>query len=519
MIKMKKTLKYIAVLSMTVLLSSCGNEWLDLQPDNSFSSTQKLTTKNLVDMQIGMYDAIQSNTDYYGAKMIYDGEIRGDDFQYKVEGSSKGESSYSYTYSLENAVGCWAQAYYLIKTANAIIESQVSDATSANETTINDIKGQAYFMKALGHFDVLRNYGEFYDINSKWGIPYMDKFVPGDQLATNKPARSTVKQVYDKIVEDLKEAIRLMPEGKAPVGFAGQSAAKALLCRVYLYMGENKSCLDLANEIITNNSYTLWKNNEYLSAWSKLGNSETMFEIVSNTDDNNGTEGIAALMYPQSGNLGYGAIVATLQYANLFQEGDVRKGLFIEDKDAKEKDVWLGKKIFMHKYPGVVKSPSGEGFNNLTASIPLFRLSEVYLNGAEAAQKLNNSQADELLTAIVQRANPAAPAVSGANLERVLLERRKELGGEGHRFYDALRNEKAMYRDDVKNYMVEVNASGVTIELPAGIQGENEKLHPVLNSAYMTIDRNSRKIIYPIPARELRIINTEKEILQQYYKW
>lgn len=515
---MKKTLKYIAVLSMTVLLSSCGNEWLDLQPDNSFSSGQPLTLGNLKDMQVGMYDAIQSNTDYYGAKMIYDGEIRGDDFQYKVEGSSKGESSFSYSYSLENAVGCWAQAYYLIKTANAIIEVQVSDATTANEATINDIKGQAYFMKALGHFDVLRNYGEFYDINSKWGIPYMDKFVPGDQLATNKPARSTVKQVYDKIVEDLKEAIRLMPEGKSTAGYVGQSAAKALLCRVYLYMGENQSCLDLANEIITGNTYSLWKNNEYLTAWSKLGNSETMFEIVNNTEDNFGNEGIGCLMYPAIA-FGYGAVVATLQYANLFQEGDVRKGLFFADENAKETDSWFGKKIFVYKYPGVVKSPSGVGNDNQTASIPLFRLSEVYLNGAEAAQKLNNSQADELLTAIVQRANPAAPAVSGANLERVLLERRKELGGEGHRFYDALRNEKTMYRDDVKSYMAEVDASGVTIELPAGIQGENEKLHPVLNMAYVTINRNSRKIIYPIPARELRIINTEKTILEQYYKW
>lgn len=510
------------MLSLTVLMSSCGNEWLNQNPDNAFSSGQDLTTKDLVSLQVGMYNALQYSNEYYAARMIYDGDIRGDDFQYKESGASKGSSSYLYTYAVDDAVSCWEPAYYLIKTANVILESTVVDldADKDNLAIVDNIRGQAYFMRALAHFDLLRSYGEFYDIDSKWGIPIMDKLVPGDQLATNKPARSTVREVYNKIVEDLTAedgAIALMSDGREKT-FANSWTAKALLCRVYLYMGQNQECLDVANEII-GGPYSLWKNNEYLSAWSKRDNSEMLLEVVNTSEDNSYRESIGYFMYPDMGGNGYGAIVATLQYANLFQNGDVRKELFFEDKGASASAPWFGKKIFMYKYPGTEQSLSGTGFDNKTASVPVLRLSEVYLNAAEAAQKLKNSQVDALLTAIVQRAEPSAPAVSGANLERVLLERRKELGGEGHRFYDALRNNKVMYRDDVKKYMEEVNASGVVIDVPAGIQGENEKIHPVLDNKYIAIDRNNKKIIYPIPSRELKVINTDKEILQQYYKW
>lgn len=513
---------------MTVLISSCGNEWLNQNPDTSFSSAQDLTTKDLESLQVGMYNAIQYSNEYYAARMIYDGDIRGDDFQYKEGGASKGSSSFLYTYSVDDAVSCWEPAYYLIKTANVILESKVVDEDVAdNQTVVDNIRGQAYLMRALGHFDILRSYGEFYDMNSKWGIPIINRVIPGKELATNKPPRSTVKEVYEQIVNDLigtpdkKGAIDLMSDKKQNNSvFANSWAAKALLCRVYLYMGENQKCLDVANDIINNNTiYTLWNNSEYVSAWTKVGNSEAMLEIINTSEDNSYRESIGYYMHPDVDGNGYGAIVATLQYANLFQNGDVRKGLFFEDKKAIASNPWYGKKIFVYKYPGVVKSLSGAGFDNKTASIPVLRLSEVYLNGAEAAQKLKNGQADALLTAIVQRANPAAPPVTGANLERVLLERRLELGGEGHRFYDALRNNKVMYRDDVQKYMEEVNASGVVINVPVGIQGENEKIHPVLDNRYITIDRNNKKIIYPIPSREMKVINTDNTILEQYYKW
>ena len=80
------------------------------------------------------------------------------------------------------------------------------------------------------------------------------------------------------------------------------------------------------------------------------------------------------------------------------------------------------------------------------------RLSEIYLIAAEAAAKLQNRNetAVQYLNAIVQRANPEN-SVEGETitLDRVLLERRKELFGEGHRMFDAIRNNRRIERTDV----------------------------------------------------------------------
>lgn len=115
---------------------------------------------------------------------------------------------------------------------------------------------------------------------------------------------------------------------------------------------------------------------------------------------------------------------------------DVRNQLFRLDGN---------KWAFLFKY----QPQAGETIDN--ANVPLLRLSETYLNAAEAAVKTNdNTKAVKYLDAIVSRANPAN-TVEGTNvtLERVMLERRKEQVGEGHRMYDALRDGGYVERRDV----------------------------------------------------------------------
>ena len=74
----------------------------------------------------------------------------------------------------------------------------------------------------------------------------------------------------------------------------------------------------------------------------------------------------------------------------------------------------------------------------------------MYLNAAEAAAKLNDktSTAKYLNEIIKNRTDDTKQLVteSTATLERVLLERRKELVGEGQRFFDAMRNNETVTR-------------------------------------------------------------------------
>ena len=159
-----------------------------------------------------------------------------------------------------------------------------------------------------------------------------------------------------------------------------------------------------------------------------------LFEIVNTTDDSPGKESLGRLHSPS----GYKDICLTSSFYALLNEdpADVRLQLL----------EYSSKRAFVKKY-----QPQ-DGEDIMDANIPLIRLSEAYLNAAEAAVKTgDNVSAAKYLNAIVSRANPDN-SVDGStvSLSRVMTERRKELVGEGHRFFDALRDGGSVDRHDVK---------------------------------------------------------------------
>lgn len=114
----------------------------------------------------------------------------------------------------------------------------------------------------------------------------------------------------------------------------------------------------------------------------------------------------------------------------------------------------------------------------------MIRLSETYLNAAEAAVKTNdNDKAVAYLNPIVRRANPDN-SVEGETitLDRVLTERRKELVDEGHRMFDVIRNGMTVHRVD------ETDSNLASTE------------H---NTQYMDYDWDFYKIVLPIPKHEM----------------
>ena len=117
----------------------------------------------------------------------------------------------------------------------------------------------------------------------------------------------------------------------------------------------------------------------------------------------------------------------------------------------------------------------------------MMRLSEVYLIAAEAAAKLGISdKAAAYLNVIHLRANPAASPVSQADatLARISIERRKELVGEGQRFFDAMRNNETVVRYTDQNDM---------------------QLHYILIPESQKFDRTYFRTLLPIPVSEVNV--------------
>ncbi|HNX88901.1 MAG TPA: RagB/SusD family nutrient uptake outer membrane protein [Paludibacteraceae bacterium] len=146
--------------------------------------------------------------------------------------------------TLANVTTLWWLGYKIIYGANSVIES-VKDGTDKQS---DYIKGENYFLRAICHLHLVTMYAKPYTSGrSNPGI------VLRNSTDNSKTERATVGEVYDQIVADLKEAIRLMGNGgtrRGNAGYASKAAAQGLLSRVYLYMEENQKVIDLVNEML-----------------------------------------------------------------------------------------------------------------------------------------------------------------------------------------------------------------------------------------------------------------------------
>ena len=101
---MKSTI-YKALIGATLIigLSSCVNNWLDVEPGDQVEADEAVTTSaDLSSVRAGMYQIIKGTSDfkdYYAARMFYYGEVRGEDMQTEKSGS-RSQLCYDMTYPL-----------------------------------------------------------------------------------------------------------------------------------------------------------------------------------------------------------------------------------------------------------------------------------------------------------------------------------------------------------------------------------------------------------------------------------
>ena len=426
-----RTIYITVIISFLIFLSGC-NDWIDKsQPTTSVETEKAITSaKDAKYVLNGIYSNIRGY-EYYGARYIYYGDVKGEDMQsYKT--SSRTANYYLFTYNDSNAPSSfWTIPYAIIRNTNNVLRYIQTLSPEHMTDEFKDIYGQALTIRAMAHFDLVKVYGETYTKNNgnALGVPIIDKVCDNSY----KPSRNTVYEVYnDLIIPDLKEASSNIGIARNN-GRLNRFGTLLLLARAYLYIGDDINALKYATELITlanDNGYKLWTRDEYISSWSKEFTSEVLYEIsIKASESGPGKEGIGYLTWKS----GYNDMFLSTDYLNLIQSdpNDIRNKIM-------EKS---GSRYYLTKYVG-------EGDENPTyANIRVLRLTEAYLIAAEAAVKLNdNNNALKYLNPIVERGNPTATISGTVSLDRVLLERRKELVGEGHRFFDAMRNNQTISR-------------------------------------------------------------------------
>ena len=173
----------------------------------------------------------------------------------------------------------WTPFYATVNAANAFIKQmEGADDSWFEAGKKNALLGEAYAMRALAHYNLLRLFGYSWDINSPYGC-----IVRTEQSTTLTlpKGRSSVKDTYDQILSDLDFAI-----ANAPVAndnyYVSQWFAKGLKARVLMMRGQDgdyAQAAQLCADVIQNGPYALEENYEDIFHQKGLASQEVIFGI------------------------------------------------------------------------------------------------------------------------------------------------------------------------------------------------------------------------------------------------
>lgn len=431
---MKKNNILIA-LCMMLFMASCDN-YLDIKPTGSVIPTTLAEHRALWANTYNSIPADRGLASFASDEMYVNNETdRGSYGDIEIWNTASGSAS---TVSFS-----WAKYYNALFMANHLI-SNYKDITDGSEADIEQLRGEAYLMRAYLHFVLVNLYGQPYTREGAPGTKSVPLKLDTDLEKTY--TRNTVEEVYTSLLADMDEAGKLLHVAAwddITLSYRFTTlCVPAIRSRVYLYMGKWVEAYKDAEAALTVKD-TL---EDYTAATFKLANTY------------NSVEAINPLEYTITSNY-QNAASPTESLLNLYGEGDLRPAVYFSQPDADGK-----------------RSCLKGGSNEFRCTI---RTSELYLNSAEAAarQGMLPQARTRLLQLMKHRYTAQAYAAKEATvnameqealLAEILNERARELAFEGHRWFDLRRTTRPRLEKTVdgKTYVLEQDDSRYTFRIP-----------------------------------------------------
>lgn len=436
---MKKRIALIA-LCMSVAVGCDG--LLDVEPQNSIQASTALTNVGGVTALLNNVYAQLRPAGIYGRQLILEPDLLADNTRIVAGGSGRGNGE---SINARGSHITFWEAYTTINNANLVLESadRVTDGTPAQ---IAQLKGRAIFVRGLLYFNLARNYG--YNPNHvlngfDLGVPIVTTAVD-EQTKITYPSRATTEEVFAQAEADLLASIEYFTQSGAPNAnapfYGTKAAAHAILSRLYLYWAGNTANADKLNKSITHTDAALAENvgqfvtgSNWVANWRARSKLESIFEInyvaaSENVNQDNSIQGWTN-RDPARPTIGWGDVLPSNKLLASYEAHDVRLGILVPFTRNTGEVVQQMTKFF------------GTGGTYGLDNVPVIRVSELYLNRAEAYARLGNTAAAQTdLNRLRTRAGLDAITPTGTELmDEIILERNRELAFEGHRFYDFTR--------------------------------------------------------------------------------
>lgn len=449
-----KTIKYIiagAAALLTLGLNSC-EDYLTTNPSTSVADSEVFkTTAGAQAALNGCYFQMRArssggsgrNDDYGIPTVMAWSDVCGEDMI--VWG---GWYPYSYNYWGETRADIfrssqmWTFHYRLINNLNSILAN--IDNCQGEEQEKQYIKGQALAMRGWAYFDLARLFQQTYAIAKD--MPGVPIYTEPTTETTEGKTRGTLQQTYDQVLADLTQAETLLN------GFSrgnrtnnmDQSVSQAILAQVYLTMTNWSKAEEYAKKVM--DKYPLTTNENFLAGFSNDEMPSCIWGMKQSEEQNLGDYSQFAFWANGTRKcFTFQCWFLATDFVNTFDAEDIRASQF---------EYWWDQIYASYKF---------RDNEECRGSYIFLRTEDMLLTAAEACARQNNEkEAKDLLWQLQDMRKAKRSETSGADLvEDILMERRKELYGEGYALFDIIRNQKPLLRTG--NH---INYGG-NIQLPA----------------------------------------------------
>ena len=450
---MKNKIIYLIAITLTFVSFTSCDDYLDISPEGQQNSENYFNNpQDFQDALIGVYDLLSTT-----ALNNILGEIASDNSLCGGENPTDvldWQQIDDMIHTPDNGTlrSVWQWMYAGISRANYIIEFQ--DKIDFDEK--QKILAENLFLRSYYYFELIKFFGD---------VPmYTDGRI--SIAETQSIDRTPKSEIYLQLESDLLSTIENLPWQQVQKGRATKGASWSLLGKIYLYQNKYDEAADAFNKVITSGQYQLVSNYASIFLNNNENNVESVFEVqYSGSQEGAGfgcfqcLEGNFAVgfMGPRfrDGDFtpyasGFSFNVPIQELVDLYDAADTRKEVTIFDIDAfvasrpdvtynlgSEHTGYFNKKYIPYADDIVLPDQNINRSNNYRA----IRYSDVLLMAAEAnlqasAQK-DNPQ--DLLDQVRDRAFGDSNNRITASLENILNERKLELAGEGHHFFDQVR--------------------------------------------------------------------------------
>ena len=451
-------IRFFLIAGLIVMLAGSCKKYIEQGPITSTYSQKFWTTATAAEqaslaMYIQLRSSLRADRSFFINGDLTSGTFLPASSQWNyqtIKASNNPPFNFSYVPYLEANLQDWSRFYQLIAQANIIFKNVSAMPASAfpSAAAKNAYLGEALFMRAFTYFYIIRI----------WGDPIYVTKVYDDVDYGNIPpiARSPENQVLDSCIADLKTAaghLNYVGGDAGKVLRANKGTVYALLAHIYAWRHDYANAHLACQEVINNGGYSLESMETYGNIWKGQSSSENIWELAMKATSGSTDE----TSFSFFGTFLKGSYVDN-QTANCWvsPSGGFVDQLIDKDNDARFRKVLTkvtassGDQAgyLLLKYTNFVyKNPDAKTTPYIDNNLVLFRLSDIILLDAEARAFTNDlAGAKSMLALTEDRAGISSyeNVTSQYDIaDEVVMERGRELIGEGQWFYDLIRTNKA----------------------------------------------------------------------------